>query len=657
MEKIENQIKQYKNKITELIKKLNDSQTIEEQKKINSEMIKEQEFLNNLYEIYNDIKIENSKTNSKDSEFNNNKTTNVLEEKNNISVQKSHNKENKKKSSKIIQISENKNGKYNSIKSKNKYKSKSFDKKECKIEIEVSIENVDPKKDKKFEFYFKNNDILSTFYLKKNYKDIIYFECGKKRNGCKGKIKYNINKSKWYLTNECNGNVSHETYIFSKFYEKFTKDELSVFNMNLKQMQKYYSRALFKSNESIDINSVKTNFKNKFNFKINLTNNEISKEKYYALGGITNLDIDKLLKRINNEEINLKIKSLDIFYDYKLKNTKIEKREEKVYFLTTNDMEEKLKDKNIVNYFVDITYKIIPKNLKKYKLMTITGVNKITNISYICCFILLKYEDVQSFINIFKYLKEMYSFNPGVVNIDYSSSLTKALKTENIFENSPIIVHCFFHFCQAIVKHMKKYDILKTKMSKYAFEILKNVELICFIPYNFIKSYSNFLKNRLTEENEIKFYNYLDKNWLKKEPSFYNYYELFDNVNLEGLIPHFYITNNIAESLHSKLGLYLPYKKVTNNNFIISIRNIIVNYETKSENIIRKDYVTKSLITYSKTIKKNKYEWLKYEKIKELEKKTILESNDNIEINVVKYLNSNNYIILIIISYVKNIKN
>ena len=56
MEKIENQIKQYKNKITELIKKLNDSQTIEEQKKINSEIIKEEEFLNNLYEIYKDRK-------------------------------------------------------------------------------------------------------------------------------------------------------------------------------------------------------------------------------------------------------------------------------------------------------------------------------------------------------------------------------------------------------------------------------------------------------------------------------------------------------------------------------------------------------------------------------------------------------------------------
>ena len=42
---------------------------------------------------------------------------------------------------------------------------------------------------------------------------------------------------------------------------------------------------------------------------------------------------------------------------------------------------------------------------------------------------------------------------------------------------------------------------------------------------------------------------------------------------------------------------------------------------------------------------------------KRIRKKTILESNDNIEINVAKYLNSNNYIIILIISHLKNIKN
>ena len=76
------------------------------------------------------------------------------------------------------------------------------------------------------------------------------------------------------------------------------------------------------------------------------------------------------------------------------------------------------------------------------------------------------------------------------------------------------------------------------------------------------------------------------------------------NVYLQDAIQHFYFTNNIAESLHSKLGLYLPYKKVNNNNFIISIRNVILNYETKIGNIKRKDYITKILITYAKKIKK-----------------------------------------------------
>ena len=40
--------------------------------------------------------------------------------------------------------------------------------------------------------------------------------------------------------------------------------------------------------------------------------------------------------------------------------------------------------------------------------------------------------------------------------------------------------------------------------NKYSFEIIKNIELICFIPPSFIKSYIKFLKNNLDKENEIK---------------------------------------------------------------------------------------------------------------------------------------------------------
>ena len=66
--------------------------------------------------------------------------------------------------------------------------------------------------------------------------------------------------------------------------------------------------------------------------------------------------------------------------------------------LTTKNTEEKFLDKNIDNFFIDITYHIVPKKYMQYKLMTITGVYRSDNNSYICTLILLKYEDILHFI-------------------------------------------------------------------------------------------------------------------------------------------------------------------------------------------------------------------------------------------------------------------
>ena len=48
---------------------------------------------------------------------------------------------------------------------------------------------------------------------------------------------------------------------------------------------------------------------------------------------------------------------------------------------------------------------------------------------------------------------------------------------------------------------MKYYNIIKKRISKYNIEILRNIELISFIPPNFIYSYKMFLKNKLQNEN------------------------------------------------------------------------------------------------------------------------------------------------------------
>ena len=200
-------------------------------------------------------------------------------------------------------------------------------------------------------------------------------------------------------------------------------------------------------------------------------------------------------------------------------------------------MENNLKSENIKNFFIDVTYKIIP--------LTISGIYNNNNSTYLCVFILL-FEDNISFIKIFKYLKEYYKFNPTIVNIDYSASLTKAVLTDNLFNTKPVIVHYFLQFGQCIIKKLKKYKIIKKNLTKYGFGILKNIELICFLPYKQIKSYIKFLKTNLNGRKEKKLYDYLERNWFSKEYEYYHYYEIFNTPSLYEVCSYFLVTNNIA---------------------------------------------------------------------------------------------------------------
>ena len=70
----------------------------------------------------------------------------------------------------------------------------------------------------------------------------------------------------------------------------------------------------------------------------------------------------------------------------------------------------------------------------------------------------------------------------------------------------------------------------------------------------------------------------------------------------------------------------------------MSICNVIKNYEIKCNDIIRKDYITQTLIDLSKKTKYNNYKWITYNEFLELEKNVIKLINNDIEINVLKGL-------------------
>ena len=125
-------------------------------------------------------------------------------------------------------------------------------------------------------------------------------------------------------------------------------------------------------------------------------------------------------------------------------------------------MREILKDNNISNYFIDTTYKVLPKNRRAYKLLTISAFNKSLNITNIACLIFYIHEDQKSLYYIFKYLHEFLFFNPKIINIDFSIAERKALLENNLFDSKPIIISCFFHFAQCLYKKMKEVKLIKS---------------------------------------------------------------------------------------------------------------------------------------------------------------------------------------------------
>ena len=169
----------------------------------------------------------------------------------------------------------------------------------------------------------------------------------KKRNGYNGAIKYDKIEKKWILQRKCNEKITHDTCKFDRFYNDYINNNINKYDLSIIKFQKYFVRSLYKANNADDINKIQSIFKTRFNTSLKLKKEEIYKEKNYAFGTSRNLDMDKLCVKIANEEINVNIKTIDIFYDYKNKSNKIEYREEKVIILTTKLMEKFIKNDEV----------------------------------------------------------------------------------------------------------------------------------------------------------------------------------------------------------------------------------------------------------------------------------------------------------------------
>ena len=131
-------------------------------------------------------------------------------------------------------------------------------------------------------------------------------------------------------------------------------------------------------------------------------------------------------------------------FNYESINNKTKEKKVSTLFIIMNKiMINNIKNKNIQQFFTDITYHCIPPTIRKYKLIVVSGFNLKEKRVYICSYGLLldeKYETINLY---FSTLKDIYKFSPKIINIDFSRSLSKALR--NNFSEC-LIIKCFFHF-------------------------------------------------------------------------------------------------------------------------------------------------------------------------------------------------------------------
>ena len=247
--------------------------------------------------------------------------------------------------------------------------------------------------------------------------------------------------------------------------------------------------------------------------------------------------------------------------------------------------------------------------------------DELNNRTCICCFILIMDEKEETFLEIFKVLREEpYHMNPLYMMSDFSLGQIKAVK--KIYPNA-LYNGCFFHWSQCIWKKIQYYGLGGKGTYKTNMTILFNLQLLCFIPRNKVNNLFKKIRKKLDiNDNTNKLFNYFNKYWLgKRYPiKLWNYYDRLHNASNNSLSKYI-TTNNLNENINKFLNLNLKGGRNSFENFKDSIENVYIQFEEKLANKHIDDTKTKILNFYVDKINEESnfnYSVLSYEAIDSL---------------------------------------
>ena len=93
---------------------------------------------------------------------------------------------------------------------------------------------------------------MTKFNLKSSSKTSKYYNCYKRKKGCKGTGVYNIKENKFYVSNSCDFQIDHDNCNYEKFVNLYLNNKINEIDLNIKKYQRYFIRYLFKNKLVID---------------------------------------------------------------------------------------------------------------------------------------------------------------------------------------------------------------------------------------------------------------------------------------------------------------------------------------------------------------------------------------------------------------------
>jgi len=467
-------------------------------------------------------------------------------------------------------IAQNKSQKKNDMDIESNQNSKDSNSKNCRGKYKP--------RDPLYYYYKIDNKTYKYTCINKNAKITLPFNCSD--TSCKAKGIYNKLTGEFSPNEIAHINYEKHTYIVPEIIKSKFKDDsfvISYFKDNLILIGNYF-KYLFLEDYRLTPIEAKDKFKQKFP-NIDISGKDINTYINTKYRDAKNINRDKI---INTEKyfqmLDEKGNNIAKVIEYPDENDK--NKTLKFIIIGNETILCNLKNNNINQYFMDCTYKAVPPNIYKLRLMVISGFDFNLKKTILSGFILLPSESEYTFKVIFNYLAKNYSFNPRKIMVDFNTAQLKAIK--DIFPECKLHT-CFFHFSQAIWKNFKKNNLCGKNTYESNSELLFNIQIMAFIKRDKIDKFYKEIKQKYKNSKYNNFFKYFSRTWMgSRYPKIiWNYYDVIQDENEA---KYFQYTNNISENINRYINSFLNRAKCSNILFREAILKIINQFNNKTEN-------------------------------------------------------------------------